>query len=790
MVGKMLAHYRVIEKLGAGGMGEVYRAHDEQLRREVAIKVLPASSFMDPAARAQLVQEARVAAALNHPHLCTIYEVGEADGQVYIAMELIAGQPLQRLIPDGGMPVDQVLRYGVQIGDAVAHAHARGVVHRDLKTANILVTPEGRAKVLDFGLAKRAIGDEPSGAPTASCTSLTEAEALVGTLPYMAPEQLRGQAADARSDVWALGVMLYEMAAGARPFQARTGLELSSAILHQPAGPLLQNVTPDLRAVIGRCLEKQPERRYRRAGEVYAALEAIQTGATAPGTTRLSRRDRRGWLAGAGLLLAVVVGAAVLGIDRWIVTSSGIGSPRLDSIAVLPFANLTGSAEQQPFVDAMHDAVIAELAQIRALTVISRQSVLRYRETQQSVPEIASELRVDGVVQGSVFRVGDMARITVQLLQVRPAERHRWAETFQRDLRDVLTLQSDVARGISEQVRVTVAPDELQRLARARPVDRAAYEAWLRGWVERDRFTGPASKRCITHANAALTLDANYGPAHALAAECHLLSVWLAQAPSQEAFPLAKAAAQRAIAADASLGRAHATLGFALAAFDWDWSGADRAFRRALELVPSDTWSHMWYSFFLNWMGRHDEALEHARRAEQLNPGLPHAMVFVTAALYFDRQAKEALAQAQRAVELFPGYGMGHEWLAYAYEMNAMFKESVAAREETIRLLPDTDVPMRKALLGRSLALAGRRDEAIQILAELRRVHSTTYFRGAAFVYLLVALGETDEAIEWLQRSYDVRDGDIAFLNTFPPFDPLRSDSRFQALLRRVKFPQ
>jgi serine/threonine protein kinase/tetratricopeptide (TPR) repeat protein len=787
VVGKILAHYRVIEKLGAGGMGEVYRAHDEQLRREVAIKVLPASRFMDAAARAQLVREARLAAALNHPHICTIYEVGEADGQVYIAMELVAGQPLQRRIPAGGMPVDQVLCYGVQIADAVAHAHARRVVHRDLKTGNIVVTPQGRAKVLDFGLAKRAIGDEFGETLPESQASLTDAVGPVGTLPYMAPEQLRGQGADERSDVWALGVVLHEMAAGARPFQGRTRLELGSAILHQRPKPLPQHVTPDVRAVINRCLQKEPERRYQRAGEVSAALEAIQTGATPPEAARLTRPDRRAWLAAASWLLAVV-GACALGIGWWVVSHSGGGSPRLDSIAVLPFANLTRSAEQQPFVDAMHDAVIAELAQLRSLTVISRQSVLRYRETQKSLPDIARELRVDGVVQGSVFRVGDTVRITVQVLEVLPVERHLWTGTFQQDLRDILTLQSDVARGISEQVRVTVSPDELQRLARARPVNPAAYEAWLRAWVERNRTTGPAVERCIEHANEAVAIDPDYGAAYALAADCHLFRLWTGAtpAPPWEAFPQAKAAARHAVAVDPSLGSAHALLGFTLGAFDWEWSGADRAFKRALELSPGDASSHSWYSYFLNWMGRHDEAIEHARFAERLSPGSPH--VYLTAALLWARRYDEGLAHARRTVELFPDYGFGHEWLSWAYDFKGMYQESLAAQHEAVRLMGATDIN-RTALLGRAYARAGRPVDALEILDQLLRLRRTTYVHPVLFAYLQIGLHQTGEAIDWLERGYEDRDPDIAFLKTFPPFDPLRSDTRFRALLRRLKFP-
>jgi TolB-like protein/Flp pilus assembly protein TadD len=466
----------------------------------------------------------------------------------------------------------------------------------------------------------------------------------------------------------------------------------------------------------------------------------------------------------------------------------GAGSPRIDSVAVLPLANLTGDPEQQHFVDAMHDAVIAELAQIRALTVISRQSVLRYRETQKSLPEIAGELGVDAVVQGSVFRAGDTVRTSVQLLQAHPAERHLWAGTFQRSLRDVLALQGEVARGISDQVHVVVRPEELVRLARARPVDPAAYQAWLRGWVELHKLTGPAFAMCIEHANQAVAIDPAYAGAFALAASCHNNLAFFTQTMPEDAIPKAKAAALRAIELDPSLGVAHGALAWALAVYDWDWSGAERAFRAAIELAPGDAISHATYGFFLAWMGRHDEAVAHARRAEELSPGSAPARQNLAVILYLGRRYDEALAQAERAIELAPDFGFAYARVASIHEAKGRYDQAVRAWEDAVRLMGAGDVRM-KALLGGAYALAGQREDAQRVLDELLGLARTSYVPPTAIARLYVGLGRIGEAVQWLERGYDVRDGDMVVLKTWPGLDPLRSDQRFQRLMRRMNFP-
>ncbi|HEV8384317.1 MAG TPA: serine/threonine-protein kinase, partial [Candidatus Acidoferrales bacterium] len=423
MIGKTLSHYTILEQLGVGGMGVVFRARDERLGRDVALKLLPADALGSESARRALENEARTASSLNHPNICTIHEVGEAGGQVFVAMEYVEGRPLAQWIPAGGLPQEQVLRYGMQIADALAHGEQRGIVHRDLKSANVVVTPEGRAKVLDFGLAQRARKAEVEEV-TRSKVSLERAGGIAGTLAYMAPETLRGEPADARSDIWALGVVLYEMAAGALPFRGTTGFDLSAAILREPLLPLPPRVPPALRAVIERCLAKDPAQRYQRAGEVRAALEATESG------TRVSAIDvpappsrgatfwRSATLAGAGVvaLAALLLTFNIAGTRDRLLGRTG-APPKIESIAVLPLENLSGDPNQEYFADGMTEALISNLAQVGALRVISRTSVMQYKGTRKPLPQIGKELNVDAVVEGSVQKSGDRVRITAQLIR-------------------------------------------------------------------------------------------------------------------------------------------------------------------------------------------------------------------------------------------------------------------------------------------------------------------------------------------------------------------------------------
>ncbi len=478
MVGRTLFHYRVLEKVGAGGMGVVYRAHDEKLDRDVALKVLPAGALADEAARKRFRQEALALSHLNHPNICTIYEIGEAEGQTYIAMEFVKGRPLSQIARGAGLAAETAVRYGAQIADALVHAHEGGVVHRDLKSSNVIVTPAGRAKVLDFGLARRL--DEGRGEEaTRTQSGLTGAGMVVGTLDYIAPEVLEGRPADGRSDIWALGVVLYEMVTGRLPFEGQTAFAVSSAILREPPAPLPERVPAGVRGVIQRCLAKEPAQRYQTAAEVRAVLEAASSGASVVAAAPLPTPTQR-WVlaaAAAALLIAALVGLNVAGLRERI---TGRSAPRIESLAVLPLENFSRDPEQEFFADGMTEQLITDLSKIGALRVISRTSVMQYKGTHKPLPEIAKELKVDAVVEGSVLQSGNRVRITAQLLYA-PADKHLWAESYDRDLRDVLALQGEVARSIANQVRITLTAQEQARLGARRQVDPEVFQLYLRG---------------------------------------------------------------------------------------------------------------------------------------------------------------------------------------------------------------------------------------------------------------------------------------------------------------------
>ncbi len=787
--GVRLGPYEILGLLGAGGMGEVYRARDTRLDRDVALKLVHPEAVADPAARGRLVREARTASALNHPHICTIYDVGEAEGRTYVAMEHVEGETLRDVIARGPLRAHAVVRYGVQLADALAHAHERGVVHRDLTAANIVITPEGRAKVLDFGLAGRLSAEERE-AVTRSEDPLTFSGRVAGTIGYMAPEQLRGEAADARTDVWALGVVLYEALAGRRPFGGETGYALSAGVLEKEPAPLPTHIPRALQAVVGRCLEKEPGQRYQRASEVRAALEVIESGAVELPSAPL-RRPAWHWPAlAAGALLMVLAVLAFLGLNIGAVRerlAGGPAAPAIRALAVLPLANLMGDPDQEYLVAGMHDALIGELGQIGALSVISRTSVMRYRTTDKSVPEIARELNVDAVVEGSMFRADGTVRIQVRLVRALPMERRLWSQTYEGDLRNVLALQKQVARAITEQIQVTLTPQESARLANARPVNPKAYDAWAKGWFQFTRLTPDGLQRCLEYADAALAIDQGYAPAHALTANCANLQPFIASGRPEDSFPRAKAAALRALELDETLAEAHFALGWTLASYDWDWAGAERAYRRGLELNAGAVSGLGTFGWFLSWQGRDAEAMVHMERAERLNPASPFELQRVSGVHFVARRFDEAIGVARRATEMDPAYAHAYLRLGRAYTEKGMYEPAIAAFEAADRL--SGGAATHKANLARAYALSGRREEARRILAELLERNRRSYVERTTLATIYSGLGEYDEALRWLEEAYQKRDGNMVLVKVNPDWDPLRADPRFQDLVRRMNWP-
>ncbi len=601
--GTALGPFEIQALLGAGGMGEVYRARDTRLGRTVAIKVLSESVASDPAFRRRFDREGKTISSLNHPHICALYDVGEQDGVRYLVMEHVEGATLaEKLGRDGALPVDDAARYATQIADALEAAHEKGIVHRDLKPGNVMLTKSG-CKVLDFGIATYAAN--AGGEAATQSVAGTAVGSIAGTLPYMSPEALRGSPADARSDVWALGVLLQEMVTGRRPFRGETAADVTSATLRDQPVRLSDGSPEWLVAVVGRCLAKDPNRRFQRAGEVRAALETSS--------------------AATGVALAIAIGWGLRDGRTPDPLPPSAGSP-ITSLAVLPLDNSSGDPDQEYLSDGMTDTLRAELAKIRSVRVISRTSVMTYKDTARPrLPEIARALGVDAIVEGSVARAGDEVRVTAQLIRG-VTDETLWAESYQRDISDVLSLQSEIVRAIGREIQVVLSPDVEACLADRGPVDPDAYELTLRGHFYANQLSQETLERAIRYFEEAIEEDSAYAPAYAGLAFAYysLSSVYV---PPLDVMPLAREAATRAIELDPYLAAAHTWLGVVHLFFDYDWTAAERELRVAIDLDPSFAEARLGYGNYLLSVGRVEDAVTEVLAAEPLAPGsiVPYA---------------------------------------------------------------------------------------------------------------------------------------------------------------------
>jgi serine/threonine-protein kinase len=787
LIGKTLGHYRIVEKIGAGGMGEVFRAHDEQLDRDVALKFLPAGALVDESARKQFRKEALTLAKLNHPNVATIHEFVTQDGVDFLVMEYVAGNPLARELSREAMPEKQLLALASQIAQALQEAHERGVIHRDLKPGNIVITPKGVAKILDFGLAEHL---RPVSEKT-TIDSLNEPRIVAGTLPYMAPEQLLGEATDARTDIYGLGALLYEMATGQRPFRDEVSARLTDAILHEaPAAPrtLSERVSPELERIILKCLEKDPENRYQSAKEVDVDLRRMQMGSSgsAVRATAPPREVRRPRATAAAVAIAVAVaiglGLGVYALRGRIFTNSG--AAQIQSIAVLPLENLSGDPEQEYFAEGMTEELITQLAQISALRVISRTSVMPYLGTRKPLTAIASELHVDAVVEGSVMRSGNRVRITAKLIQA-STDKNLWAKGYDRDLNDVLSLQSEVASDIAQEIRVRVTPQEQARLKGSRQVNPQAYDAYLKGRYHWNKETEEEYAQARKFFEQAIAIDPNYAAAYSGLADYFWATDELAP---QVAMPKAKQYALKALAIDDSISAAHSTLADVTFYGDWDWPAAEKEFKRAIELNPSDAEAHRMYSVFLSAMARADEALVEIRAAQDLDPISVFSSSSAGWTFYFARQYDRAIEQCQRTLELEPNNVGAHACLGYSYVAKGNYEKAIEECKKATTL--SMNDPVRAAGLGRAYALAGNKAAARKILEDLLAESQRHYLPPSSLATVYAALGEKEKAISMLEKAYSDRDPYVTWLKVDDAFDVLRQEPRFQELLRRIGLPQ
>ena len=802
-VGINLGHYRIAEKIGAGGMGEVYRAHDEHLHRDVAIKVLPAGTLSDQSARRHFRTEALALSKLNHPGIATIYDFDTQDGVDFLVMEYIPGITLSEKLAGRPLTEKEVIALGMQLAEGLAAAHSEGVVHRDLKPANLRVTGDGRLKILDFGLAKL----EHPVIPHAATESVTGGQAAVGTLPYMAPEQLLDEEVDARTDIHAAGAVLYEMATGQRPFGKLDQAHLITAILRQaPAPPAQLNsqVSAELERVIGKCLEKEPENRYQSAKELAVDLRRLGAPSSVTASWRVVQRPRTGirkkvLLGVAGLL---VVTAVLLGVktngwrERLLGKEAGVG---IHSLAVLPLVNLSGDPEQEYFADGMTEELITDLSKIGSLKVISRTSVMQYKNARKPLPQIGRELGVEGVIEGSVQRVGDRVRISAQLIYA-PSDTHLWAESYDRDLHDVLKLQGEVAQVIANEVNARVTPKEQAGLADKRPIDPEAYQAYLQGRYYWNKRTEEDIRKAIGHFQQAINKDPNYALAYAGLADSYLILSLYSSAPWQETYRQAKAAATKALEIDDTLAEAHATLASTRAGEDWDLEGALTELAQAIQLNPNYATGHQWYAEYLICSGDVDKAIAEIRRAQELDPLSLVINSTYGRILFQARRYDGALAQAQKTLEMDANFYPGHQLLAEVYEQQGMFDEAITEGQRAATLAGESaEEAGRRALLLRSAyarnGTKGYWEQRLQLAMEdARQSKDLPYELADSSPYLLAVLnarvGRNEAAVALLQKAFNESDFGLYYLKTAPALDGLRSDPRVASLMLRIGVTQ
>jgi serine/threonine protein kinase/tetratricopeptide (TPR) repeat protein len=741
--------YDIIEELGRGGMGRVYRVEDSKLKQEIALKLIKPEIAKDKKTIERFRNELKTARMISHKNVCRMFDIGEEKEAHFITMEYVPGEDLKSFIRRAApLSIARAISIAKQVCEGLAEAHKLGVVHRDLKPQNVMIDTHGNARIMDFGIAR-----------SLEAKDITGAGVMIGTPEYMSPEQVEGKRVDLRSDIYSLGVILYEMVTGEVPFRGDTPFVVG--VKHkteQPSSPREVNdqVSMELDRLILKCLSKEKEKRYQSVEELLSRLTDIEQGISTVKSTIHRKRPE----------------------------TTGIPEMKWNfSTAVLPFADISPQKDQEYFCDGMTDDIITKLTKLPEVKVISRTSVMRYKNTDIDIREIGKELGVTTILEGSIQKSGDDIRVNAQLINVEDGF-HLWAETYDRKLKNVFEIQSDLAENIVGALKAKLSPEEKHGFEKKPTEDIEAYNMYLKGRYFWHLRTAEGFQKSLEYFQKAIEKDPTFAQAYSGIADYFNLLGYYDLLPSREAFPKAREAAEKALEMDEKLAEAHTSLGWVKTLFEWDWPGAKKSFKRAIELNPGYATAHHWYAAFLTAVGRFDESIAEAKRAQELDPASLTLSCTLGAILWVARRYDDAIAELHRSIEFDPNSYIAHWYLVYPYALKGLYDEAVAEAKKALEL--SDRGPIMMVVLGQAYALSGKEGEARRVLSEMINLSKETYVSPQGIAIIYTGLGEKGKALEFLEKAYETRDHWMYNLKVIPYMDSLRSDPRFKALLRKM----
>jgi serine/threonine protein kinase/Tfp pilus assembly protein PilF len=745
MIGKTISHYKILEKLGEGGMGVVYKAQDIKLDRIVALKFLPKHLLCDNEAKTRFEHEAKAASALDHPNIATIHEIDEVEGECFMSMAYIEGKSIKELLKEKSFSIEEILNIAIQIAEGLNVAHKKSIVHRDIKPDNLMLTNEGLVKIMDFGLAKLR------GAP-----GLTQTGSTVGTLAYMSPEQAQGIEVDQRSDIFSFGVVLYELITGQLPFKGEHEAAIIYSILNEKPEPLARykaNIPEGLQRIVDKAMEKNREERFQHVDEMLADLRKLKKELESTKEQPSTKKSQ-------------------------------------PSIAVLPFTNLSADKEQEYFCDGMAEEIINALTHVEGLRVVARTSAFSFRGEGRDIRDIGKKLNVRTLLEGSVRKAGNRVRITAQLINVSDGY-HLWSEKYDRNIgdiccpEDIFAIQDEISLAIVEKLKVKLLGEEKVALVKRYTDDLEAYNSYLKGryfWYKR---TKEGILKGLEYFHQAIEKDPTYAVAYTGIADCYNMLGFFDYLSPKEAFPKAKAAAEKALEIDGTLAEAHSSLAEVKTYYDHDWLGAEREFQRALELNPSYSTAHQWYAEYLALMGRHDESIIMGKCALELDPLSPIVATNLAGFYWLARKYDEAIERYQKILEMEPDFMAAHLWLGLTYAEKGLYNEALAEFQKGIELSGGHDSPFL-GWLGRVYCWTGKKKQAEIVLESEIERSKKMYISPFGIAVIYLGLGQNEQAFEWLEKAYEEKDHWMAALKVYSMFDSVRSDPRFTSLLKKM----